>query len=188
MKSRPVLWSQRLTHIIYIGLKLILSCSVCMLKINYRSRYKVYPESEMYLHINKFSPGRSENSRMHSLKPFARRRSLSCCRMATPMQKGNEELPKSSVSHRWKILCSGNTSREIWTNLCYFKVEEAAWKCVEVDVVEKWQQEHTDTFLDTYRFFLFSTYKMRWSYSRFKNGGFLFQVGCNRKENHKIYC
>lgn len=57
-----------------------------------------------------FSPGRSENSRMHSLKPLARSRSLSCCSMATPMQKGKEELPSSSVSHRWKILCSGNTS------------------------------------------------------------------------------
>lgn len=55
-------------------------------------------------------PGRSEKSRIHSLKPLARRRSLSCCNMATPIQKGNEELPSSRVSHRWKILCSGNTS------------------------------------------------------------------------------
>lgn len=55
-------------------------------------------------------PGRSEKSRMHSLKPFASRRSLSCCSMATPIQKGNEELPSSNVSHRWKILCKGNTS------------------------------------------------------------------------------
>lgn len=47
---------------------------------------------------------------MHSLKPLARRRSLSCCNMATPIQKGKEEFPNSSVSHRWKILCSGKTS------------------------------------------------------------------------------
>lgn len=71
----------------------------------------------MGLDINNFSPGKSENSRMHSLKPLARRRSRSCCRMATPMQKGKEEFPNSSVSHRWKILCSGNTSREGLTNM-----------------------------------------------------------------------
>lgn len=57
-------------------------------------------------------PGRSEKSSMHSLKPLASRRSLSCCRIATPMQKGKEEFPKSRVSHRWKILCRGNTSAE----------------------------------------------------------------------------
>lgn len=78
----------------------------------------------------KFSPGRSENSRMHSLKPLARRRSRSCCSMATPMQNGKEELPNSSVSHRWKILCSGNTSRESLTNRNYFK-EEGSWKVFE---------------------------------------------------------
>lgn len=44
--------------------------------------------------------------------------------MATPMQKGKEELPNSSVSHRWKILCSGNTSRESLTEVCYFNVGE----------------------------------------------------------------
>lgn len=57
-----------------------------------------------------FLPGRSEKSRMHSLKPLANRRSLSCCNIATPIQNGNEELPRSNVSHRWKILCSGKTS------------------------------------------------------------------------------
>lgn len=55
-------------------------------------------------------PGRSEKSRMHSLKPLARSRSRSCCRIATPIQNGNEEMPSSSVSHRWKILCRGKTS------------------------------------------------------------------------------
>lgn len=65
-------------------------------------------------------PGRSEKSSMHSLKPLANRRSLSCCRIATPMQKGKEEVPKSRVSHRWKILCRGNTSaKEMGQQMTY---------------------------------------------------------------------
>lgn len=71
-------------------------------------------------------PGRSENSKMHSLKPLARRRSLSCCSMATPIQKGNEELPRRRVSHRWKILCSGNTSRSRAIEKC---------KCLKKDTM-----------------------------------------------------
>lgn len=63
-----------------------------------------------YVYCIIYIPGRSEKSRMHSLKPLASRRSLSCCRIATPMQKGKEELPSNKVSHRWKILWSGNTS------------------------------------------------------------------------------
>ena len=55
-------------------------------------------------------PGMSEKSKMHSLNPNLSSWSRSCRRMATPIQRGNEELPSSSMSHRWKILCSGNTS------------------------------------------------------------------------------
>ena len=55
-------------------------------------------------------PGMSEKSKMHSLKPKDRSRSRSWYRMATPMHSGKEELPSSKVSHRWRILCIGNTS------------------------------------------------------------------------------
>lgn len=78
------------------------------LKWGIKGSHSIYKDKYQLI----FSPGRSEKSRMHSLKPLAKRRSLSCCKIATPIQKGKEELPNSSVSHRWKILCSGNTS--VW--------------------------------------------------------------------------
>ena len=55
-------------------------------------------------------PGISENRRMHSLNPKERSLSLSCCRMATPIHNGRDELPNNRVSHRCIILCIGNTS------------------------------------------------------------------------------
>ena len=55
-------------------------------------------------------PGMSEKSKIHSLKPNFNSWPRSCRRMATPMHSGNDELPSSSMSHRWNILCSGNTS------------------------------------------------------------------------------
>lgn len=81
------------------------------------------------------------------MKPFARRRSLSCCSMATPMQKGKEELPNSSVSHRWKILCSGNTSREDLTKnvLIWRMTLKSDSRNIKVAC----------TFLHTYSFFCF---------------------------------
>lgn len=57
-------------------------------------------------------PGMSENRSMHSLKPNVNSWSRSCCNMAIPMQSGNEELPSSNVSHKWNILCNGNTSAD----------------------------------------------------------------------------
>lgn len=93
-----------------------------------------------------FLPGRSEKSRMHSLKPLANRRSLSCCSMATPIQKGNEELPSSNVSHRWKILCRGNTSA------CQVEKQIQQGKCV------------TNT-ISVSGFFFFNFFLMRFSCS-----------------------
>ena len=55
-------------------------------------------------------PGISENKRMHSLNPNDRRPARNCCSMDTPMHIGNDELPSNKVSHRWNILCNGNTS------------------------------------------------------------------------------
>jgi len=52
----------------------------------------------------------SENSKIHSLKPNFSSWPRSCRRIATPMHNGKDELPSSSMSHRWNILCSGNTS------------------------------------------------------------------------------
>lgn len=64
----------------------------------------------MKFHLVTSIPGKSEKRRMHSLKPLAKSRSRSCWRIATPIQNGKEEFPRSKVSQRWKILCSGNTS------------------------------------------------------------------------------
>ena len=52
----------------------------------------------------------SEKSRIHSLNPYDKSLSLSCCSIATPIHSGNEEFPSNMVSHRWNNLCSGNTS------------------------------------------------------------------------------
>lgn len=105
---KPVADKHHLHEVYASFFSVLYTCRREMINAAIRSTQRV-KSSQIY---GNSSPGRSENSRMHSLKPLARRRSLSCCRMATPMQKGKEELPSSSVSHRWKILCSGNTSKK----------------------------------------------------------------------------
>jgi len=62
-------------------------------------------------------PGMSEKSKMHSLKPNFNSWPRSWRRMATPMHSGKDELPSNSMSHKWNILCSGNTSVNI--TICY---------------------------------------------------------------------
>ena len=55
--------------------------------------------------------GRSENKRIHSLKPEVKRESRNCFNIANPTKSGNEESPNKSLSHKWSILWSGNTSK-----------------------------------------------------------------------------
>lgn len=47
-----------------------------------------------------YSPGMSENMRIHSLKPKDMRSSRSCWRIASPTKRGKEQLPSNMVSHR----------------------------------------------------------------------------------------
>lgn len=55
--------------------------------------------------------GKSENRRMHSLKPDINKESLNCFNIAKPTKRGNDESPSNNLSHRCNILCSGNTSK-----------------------------------------------------------------------------
>ena len=59
----------------------------------------------------KIQPGNSENNRIHSLKSAFNKRDLSCVNIAIPIQSGNDEPPSKSISHKWKILFNGNTSK-----------------------------------------------------------------------------
>ena len=54
--------------------------------------------------------GISEKRSIHSLNPDSNKESRSCCKTDKPMQRGNEALPSNNLSHKWKILCRGNTS------------------------------------------------------------------------------
>lgn len=63
--------------------------------------------------------GRSENRRIHSLKPDASKESLNCFKIAKPTKRGKDESPNRSLSHKCKILCIGNTS-EIIEWFCKF--------------------------------------------------------------------
>lgn len=56
--------------------------------------------------------GKSENNKMHSLNPELNSLSLNWVRTDNPICNGNEESPKRSLSHKCRILCSGNTSEE----------------------------------------------------------------------------
>ena len=59
---------------------------------------------------NSTIPGMSVKRRMHSLNPYCNSLSWNWFKMATPIQRGNEELPSNKVSHKWTILCNGKTS------------------------------------------------------------------------------
>lgn len=47
---------------------------------------------------------------MQLLKHESIRVVFSCCSMEIPVNSGYELSPSRSLSHRWMILCSGNTS------------------------------------------------------------------------------
>jgi len=55
--------------------------------------------------------GKSENRRIHSLKPDINKESRNCFNIANPTKRGNDESPSNSLSHRCNILCNGNTSK-----------------------------------------------------------------------------
>lgn len=61
-------------------------------------------------HVSITISGRSENSRMQSLKHELNKVVFSCCNIDIPTNNGYELSPKSSLSHRWMILCKGKTS------------------------------------------------------------------------------
>jgi hypothetical protein len=65
---------------------------------------------ESFKHRSMSISGMSEKRRIHSLNPDSNKDSRSCCNTARPMQRGNEEFPSNNLSHKWKILWSGNTS------------------------------------------------------------------------------
>lgn len=44
--------------------------------------------------------GRSENRRIHSLKPEVKRESRNCFNIASPTKSGNDESPNRSLSHK----------------------------------------------------------------------------------------
>jgi hypothetical protein len=59
---------------------------------------------EYVTHFSISTSGKSENNKIHSLKPEFSNRSLSWVKTDSPMCNGNDESPSSSLSQRWRIL------------------------------------------------------------------------------------
>lgn len=58
---------------------------------------------------------------MHSLKPDDSSVSLSCRSIPTPINNGKAGPSTSNASHKWTILCRGNTSgKEFWVSILDF--------------------------------------------------------------------
>jgi len=68
---------------------------------------------ESLTHNSMSISGRSENRRIHSLKPDINKESRSCFNIANPTKRGKDESPSNNLSHKCNILCSGNTSKTL---------------------------------------------------------------------------
>lgn len=86
-----------------------ISCSTCFRNVTLFGVVR-YIFCDSMTHVSITMSGRSENRRMHSLKPDDRSVVFNCFSTDMPMNSGNELSPRINLSQRWMILYSGKTS------------------------------------------------------------------------------
>lgn len=82
------------------------SCSLAVILLGVK--LNVFVDKTTHFSIS--TSGKSEKSKMHSLNPEVKSRSLSCVRTERPICKEYDEFPSSTLSQRWRILYNGKTS------------------------------------------------------------------------------